>query len=117
MFLQHISEVTIYSIQAKLEISTFWLLLQTSILYFYKNIGYYVIDQTINNTTLDIRKQTLGCIMFLKSKQSRKMKGKGCAKGRPHQEYITKEESSSPIVLLCDRTGLCLMNAMYYNFN
>ena len=68
--LQRIRESTIYSIQTKPEISTFWLLLhesiQTSVLHFYKNIGYYVIDQTINNTTWDIRKQTLGYIIFVK---------------------------------------------------
>ena len=28
----------------------------------------------------------------------RKMKGRGCANDRPQQEYITKEESSSPTV-------------------
>ena len=55
--------------------------------------------------------------MFLKRKQRRKIKGKGCAKGRTHQEYITKKESNSPIVSLYTLMGLCLMNARDYNFN
>ena len=49
--------------------------------------------------TWNIRKQALGYLMFLKRKQSGKMKGSGCANGRPQREYITKEESISPIVL------------------
>ena len=48
MFLQHIRTSTICSIQAKSETSILWLLLyasvQTSVLLFYKYIGYYVID-------------------------------------------------------------------------
>ena len=55
--------------------------------------------------------------MFLKRKQSRKMKGKGCAKGRPHQEHITKEGSSSPIISLYALLGSFLVNAIDYNFN
>ena len=88
IFLQRIREFTILSIQAKPETSTFWLLLhgllQSSVIHFYKYIGYCVIDRTANNDTWDIRKQTLGYNMFLKRKQSGKMKAKGCAKGRPH---------------------------------
>ena len=62
--------------------------------------------------TWDIRKQALGYLMFLKRKQSGKWKGGGCANGRPQQEYITKEESSSPIVSLCALMGSRLMDAM-----
>ena len=35
------------------------------------------------NLTWDIRKQALGYLMFLKRKHSGKMKGRGCADGRP----------------------------------
>ena len=52
------------------------------------------------NLTWDIRKQALGYLMFLKRKQSRKMKARGCVDGRLQQEFITKEESSSPTVSL-----------------
>ena len=50
--------------------------------------------------------------MFLKRKSSGKMKGRGCADGRPQQEYITKEKSSSPIVSLYALMGSCLMDAI-----
>ena len=40
------------------------------------------------------------------------MKGRGCANGRPQQEYITKEESSLPTVSLYALMGSCLMDAM-----
>ena len=64
------------------------------------------------NLTWDIRKQALGYLMFLKRKRSGKMKGRGYADGRPQQEYITKEESSSPTVSLYAFMGLCLMDAI-----
>ena len=35
------------------------------------------------NPTLDIRKQALGYLMFLKRKRSGKMQGRRCANGRP----------------------------------
>ena len=50
--------------------------------------------------------------MFLKRKHSGKMKGRGCANGRPQQEYITKEESSSPTVSLYALMDSCLMDAI-----
>ena len=40
------------------------------------------------------------------------MKGRGCADGRPQQEYITKEESSSPTVSLYALMGSCVMDAL-----
>ena len=40
------------------------------------------------------------------------MKGRGSADGRPQQEHITKEESSSPTVSLYALMGLCSMHAM-----
>ena len=50
--------------------------------------------------------------MFLKRKRSGKMKGRGCADGRPQREYITKEESSLPTVSLYALMGSCLIDAM-----
>ena len=50
--------------------------------------------------------------MFLKRKQRGKIKGRGCANGRPQQEYITKEESSSPTVSLYALMGIYLMDAI-----
>ena len=113
-FLQHICEFTICSIQAKPETFMLWLLLhasvQTSVLLFYKYIGYYMIDQTTNNTTL-------GYIMLLKRKWKREVKGNWCAKGRPHRECNNEVESSSLIVSPYVVMGSCLMNVMDYNFN
>ena len=40
------------------------------------------------------------------------MKGKGCADGRPQQEYVKNEESGSPTVLLYTFMVLCIMNTM-----
>ena len=40
------------------------------------------------------------------------MKERGCADGRPQQEYVTKEESSSPTVSLYSLMGSCLKDAM-----
>ena len=64
------------------------------------------------NLTLDIRKQGLGYLMFLKRKRSGEMKGRGYANSRPQHECITKEESSSPTVSLYALMGSCLMDAM-----
>ena len=50
--------------------------------------------------------------MFLKRKRSGKMKARGCANGLQQQEYITKEESSSPTVSLFALMGSCLIDAM-----
>ena len=40
------------------------------------------------------------------------MKGRGCANGRPQQDYITKEESSLPTVSLYALMDSCLMDAL-----
>ena len=60
----------------------------------------------------DIRKQALGYLMFLKRKQSEKMKGRGCANERRQQECITKEESSSPTMSVYALMGSCVMDAL-----
>ena len=62
--------------------------------------------------TWDIRKKALGYLMFLKRKQSGKMKGSGCANGRPQREYITNDESSSPTLSFYALMGSCVMDAM-----
>ena len=62
--------------------------------------------------TWNIRKQALGYLMFLKRKRSGKMKGRGCANGRPQRDYITKEESSLPTVSLYAFMGSCVMDAL-----
>ena len=40
------------------------------------------------------------------------MKGRGCANGRPQRDYITKEEPSSPTVLLYTLMASCVMDAL-----
>jgi hypothetical protein len=40
------------------------------------------------------------------------LKARGCADGRPQQEYITKEESSSSTVPLYALMGSCAMDTM-----
>ena len=71
--------------QVKPEVSNSWSPLYESIQsyekFFHKYIGYYLINQNINNNTWSIRKQTKEYIMFLKRKQSGKVKVKGCAEG------------------------------------
>ena len=62
--------------------------------------------------TWNICKRALGYLMFLKRKLSGKMKGKGCADGRPQREYITKEESSSPTVTLYALMGSCVIDTL-----
>ena len=50
--------------------------------------------------------------MFLKRKQSGKMKRRGFADGCPQRDYITKEEPSLPTVSLYALMGSCVMNAL-----
>ena len=54
--------------------------------------------------------------MFLKRKSSRKVKAKGCAKGRYCREYSHKVESSSHIVPSYAHVGSCVTNSMDYNY-
>ena len=48
--------------------------------------------------------------MFLKSTRPGKMEGKRFADGHPQREYITKEESSSPTILLYALMGSFVIN-------
>ena len=50
--------------------------------------------------------------MFLKRKQSGKMKARGCVNGRSQREYITKEESSSLTLSLYALMGSCLIDTL-----
>ena len=50
--------------------------------------------------------------MFVARKRNGKMKGSGCADDRPQQEYITKEESSSPTVSLYELMDSCVMDTL-----
>jgi hypothetical protein len=63
----------------------------------------------VNNS---IRFEALNYLMFLKSKRCGKVKARGCADGRPQQEYISKDESSSPIVYIYALMTSCLMDAV-----
>ena len=62
--------------------------------------------------TGDVCKKALAYLMFLKQKQTGKVKAWGCADGRPQREYISKEDSSSPTVSLYALMAQCVMNAM-----
>ena len=64
------------------------------------------------NVTFDIRKKALGYLVFLKRKPSGKMKGKGYVNRHPRQEYIGKEESKSPTVLLYLLMISCVMGTL-----
>ena len=62
-------------------------------------IGKNVIDMLpARSITHDMMKMSLSYLMFLKRKRHGLIKARGCADGRPQQEYITKLESSSPCV-------------------
>ena len=54
--------------------------------------------------------------MFLKRKRSGKMKAKGCAEGRYHQDFNHKIESNSHLVPSCVHAGSCVMNTMNYKY-
>ena len=48
--------------------------------------------------TQEQRKEALAYLMFLKRKRCGKTKGRGCADGRKQRAYITKEDSTAPMV-------------------
>ena len=50
--------------------------------------------------SLKQRKKTLNYLMFLKEKHDGTIKARGCADGRSQREYMTKSDTSSPIVSL-----------------
>ena len=46
--------------------------------------------------TKEIKNKALAYLMFLKMKTSGEIKARGCADGRPHRVYKSKQETSSP---------------------
>ena len=54
----------------------------------------------------------LGYLMFLKRERNGKIKGQGCADGRPQREYISKKESSLPTVSIYALFGSCVIDAL-----
>jgi hypothetical protein len=48
--------------------------------------------------TREDRMRALSSLLFLKKKQTGKIKGRACINGTPQRDYITKEEAASPTV-------------------
>ena len=63
-------------------------------------------------TSWYIKKAALNHLIFLKGKHCGKLNTRGCADGQPQQEYISKEQTSSPMVLLYVLMGSYVMNVM-----
>ena len=51
-----------------------------------------------SDLTAEQRREALAYLMFLKRKRCGKIKGRGCADGRKQRSYITKEDSTAPMV-------------------
>jgi hypothetical protein len=49
--------------------------------------------------------------MYLKEKRDGRIKGRGCADGRPQRVYTTKAESSSPTTSLARLIMTCVIDA------
>ena len=60
--------------------------------------------------TSEVKIKALGYLMFLKKKRHGIIKGRGCADGRPHHVYKTKEETSSPTVIIESIFGSSVVN-------
>jgi hypothetical protein len=58
------------------------------------------------------RKGALGYLMFLKEKRCGTIKGRGCADGRPHCDYMTKQKTSSPTVATEALMLTCVIDAI-----
>eukprot|EP00536_Pseudo-nitzschia_multiseries_P011157 jgi/Psemu1/28016/gm1.28016_g len=56
--------------------------------------------------------QSLQYLMFVKRKRTGKVKGRGCADGRPQRKFITKEDSTSPTVSLYALMLSCMIDAV-----
>ena len=61
--------------------------------------------------TEEERKQALRYLMYLKEKRDGKIKGRGCAGGRPQRLYTSKSETSSPTVSLTGIMLTCMIDA------
>jgi hypothetical protein len=65
-----------------------------------------------SDLTPEERKGALRYLMFLKEKRDGMIKGRGCADGRPQQDYMTKENTSSPTVAPETLLVTCLIDAI-----
>ena len=57
------------------------------------------------------RASALKYLMYLKEKRDGRIKGRGCADGRPQRVYTTKAESSSPMASLAGLIMTCVIDA------
>jgi hypothetical protein len=64
-----------------------------------------------SDLTYDERRGALRYIMFLKKNECEKIKGRGCADGRPQRDYMTKEDTSSPTVATEALMLSCMIDA------
>jgi hypothetical protein len=64
-----------------------------------------------NDLTYQEQRGALRYIMFLKEKRCGKLKGRGCADGRPQRAYRTKEDTSSPTVTTEALMLSCMIDA------
>jgi hypothetical protein len=65
-----------------------------------------------NEVNNDVWCNALSYLMFLKRKRDGTVKARGCADGRPHREYISKDDLSSPSVSIYALMASCLMDAI-----
>ena len=61
--------------------------------------------------TRDALRKTLNYLMFLKRKRCGRIKGRGCADGRPQRVYIPRAETASPTVSLEALFITCMVDA------
>ena len=69
-----------------------------------------ILDKT--RIVSDVYVNALSYLMFLKRKRAGEVKARGCADGTPQQEFISKDESSSPTVSLYALFISSVMDAM-----
>ena len=59
----------------------------------------------------DLCINALTYLMFLKRKRTGKVKARGCADGRPQQDYIDSKEASSPTVFIYALMACCAISS------
>jgi len=64
-----------------------------------------------NDMAYKERKKALRYLMFLNEKQDGTIKARGCADGRPHRIYTSKEDTSSPTISIEAMMLLCAIDA------
>ena len=60
----------------------------------------------------DLAKKALPYLMFLKRKQSSKIKARGCADGRSQRDFISKKETRYPTVSIYALMCSCAIDAI-----